>query len=151
MHVCVSRSFPIRKTTFCRCRCIFQFLSWRTFVLADLCPGGPVPAFTAAATFSVTVFSFDCSTRQFILLIIFCVIISAAPIKKCQKLGTYITTCQLLFWMQGRFCIYKFQNLPESRGNSPWPSSGRDNQYKLQVLFANPIHFSISYFHFSSC
>ena len=32
-------------------------------------------------------------------------------------------------------------NLPESRGNTPRPSSGRDNQYKLQVLFANPYIF----------
>ena len=154
MHVCVSRSFPIRKTTFANVVAYFNFclnglLSWRTL------------SWRAGTCFHCYCYFFrnshlscDCSTPQFILLIIFCMIISAAPIKKCQKLGTYITTtCQLMWWMQGRFCIYKFQNLPESRGNSPPPrsSSGRDNQYKLQVLFANPIHFSISYLHFSSC
>jgi len=126
-----------------------QFLSWWTFVLADLCPGGLVPAFTTA-TFFVTVYSFDCSTPQLILLIIFYMIISAAAIKKCQKLGTYITT-HVTFCGEcsGRFCIYKFQDLPESRGNTPRPSSGKDNQYRLQVLFANPyiLQFLIFTFH----
>ena len=32
-------------------------------------------------------------------------------------------------------------NLPESLGNTPKLSSGRDNQYELQVLFANPYIF----------
>ena len=47
------------------------------------------------------------------------------------------------------FNIYIIQNLPESCGNTPRPSSGRDNQYKLQVLFANPyiFQFLICTFH----
>ena len=102
--------------------------------------------FTATATFNclTSVLTVVLHT-QFILLIIFCMIISAAPIKKCQKLGTYITTCRVvLWWMQ-----WKFQNLPKSQDNAPRPSSGRDNQYKLQVLFANPyiFQFLICTFH----
>ena len=70
-------------------------------------------------------------------------IISAAPIKKCQKLGTYkqqhVSFCGEY---SGRFCIYKFQNLPESLGNTPKLSSGRDNQYKLRCCLLTHTFFN---------
>jgi len=121
------------------------------FVLADLCLCGSLSwrvgtcvhcycYFYRSLTLVFIVVLHNC---LFILLIIFCIIISAAPIKRCQKLGTYITTTYVSFCGEysGRFCIYKFQNLPESLGNTFKLSSGRDNQYKLQVLFANPYIF----------
>ena len=53
-------------------------------------------------------------------------IISAAPIKKCQKLGTYITTTYVSFCGEcsGRFCIYKFQIFPNPAVIPPDPLAG---------------------------
>ena len=76
------------------------------FVLADLCLGGPLS--WRAGT------CLHCCSLTLVLIVVlhnlFCYIISAAPIKKCQKLGTCITTtCQLLWWMQWNFAFINFK------------------------------------------